>query len=111
MCAIAPERTDAQIEEAFELTIGMPSWKDVVRGKQRIIIVTEDSMRPAPVHRVAPVMVRKLLEAGAEEDQIKFMMGIGTHRLQTGRDAYLKLGGRDRSPTASRCSLTILTPI
>ncbi len=83
---------DAGIAAALERPIVAAPLADIVRGKTRIMIVVDDCMRPTPVHRIAPLLVRQLAAAGVADSQIRFMLATGMHRAQTGRDLVAKLG-------------------
>ncbi len=83
---------DAEIAAALQHPLGAAPLAEIVRGKRRVMIVADDCMRPTPVSRIAPLLVRQLCAAGVPESQIRFMLASGMHRAQTGRDLVAKLG-------------------
>jgi nickel-dependent lactate racemase len=88
----APALSEREIDRAFAEPIAVPPWDVLVRGKRQATIVVDDCFRPTPAHLLAPALVRRLLDAGLAESQIRFMLATGMHRAQTGRDLAAKLG-------------------
>jgi lactate racemase len=94
MLCVRPGRAlrDDEIDAALERPGGAGTLEDVIHNKSRIMIVVDDCMRPTPVSRIAPMLVRKLCAIGVVDDQIRFILASGMHRAQTGRDLIAKLG-------------------
>ncbi len=83
---------DTLIREALHAPIGAPPLRELARGRERVLIVTDDIARPTPAWRVVPHVLRELHEAGVQDDAIEFMMALGTHRSMTGAEMAAKLG-------------------
>ena len=88
----APEMTDDKIKEAFSRPLGTPTLREMAGGKQQVVILFDDLIRPTPVYRVVPFVIDELHQAGITDDQIRFIAAIGTHAPMTRAEMVKKLG-------------------
>ncbi|HIJ66585.1 MAG TPA: nickel-dependent lactate racemase [Candidatus Hydrogenedentes bacterium] len=86
------EPADAIIERSLLHPIGRPPLRDVARGKSRVMIVCDDVARPTPAWQVIPSVLRELDAGGVAEENVEFMMALGTHRPMTPEEMRQKVG-------------------
>ena len=87
-----PPREAEILAEALSHPIGSPSLEGILRGKKRVLIVTDDHHRPTPVRRMIPPVLEKIRMAGVGPDQVEFIVALGTHRPMTVPELREKLG-------------------
>jgi len=87
-----PAPLDELLESAFACPIGTPPLRDLARTHRSVLVVTDDISRPTPVSAVVPLLLRELHDAGIRDEDIEFMMALGTHRFMTKQEMALKLG-------------------
>jgi len=89
-------KTDASEEQilgkALAEPIGSPPLRELARGKGNALVVVDDVTRPTPVHKFAPLILEELKAAGLSEQNIEFMVALGTHRAMTPAELAEKLG-------------------
>jgi nickel-dependent lactate racemase len=83
-----------QIDESLQSPVGTSKLIDLAQGKKRAVIVFDDMTRPTRIYEIAPIVVRELLKAGLEEDQITFVCALGTHGALSMVDFRKKLGSK-----------------
>ena len=88
----APALSDAQIERAFAEPIGTPRISELAKGKKSAAIVVDDLSRPTPAATVIPYILRELASAGVPKSEIRFVVGVGSHRPLTDEDVVKKVG-------------------
>ena len=67
---------------------------ELASGKKRILLVADDVSRPTPIHEFIHFVLDELATAGVSDDQIEFIMALGTHRYMT-KDEITKDDFRD----------------
>jgi nickel-dependent lactate racemase len=100
-----PPLSDSDLVAALEAPVGQPPIRELARGKRRPVIIVDDLTRPTPAHRVIPVILKQLHDAGIGADQVTVVMGGGTHRPATPEQVLLKVG-----PAAQGCRLIAHDP-
>ncbi|MCC6169928.1 MAG: DUF2088 domain-containing protein [Caldilineaceae bacterium] len=88
----APKLKPAGIEAAFANPIGTPRIAEMAQGKRSAAIVVDDISRPTPAAELIPYVLRELHEAGVPKNEIRFVIGGGSHRPQTAEEMEKKLG-------------------
>lgn len=88
----APALSDAQIQEAFANPIGTPRVSELAKGKKSAAIVVDDLSRPTPAAKVVPFLLRELETAGIPKSEIRFVVGVGSHRPITDEEMAKKIG-------------------
>ena len=84
--------TDKQIRKALSNPMGTTPLRELALGKQQVVILFDDLIRPTPAYRVVPFVIEELHQAGIEDDQIRFIAAIGTHAPMTRAEMVKKLG-------------------
>jgi nickel-dependent lactate racemase len=82
----------AGIAAAFANPIGTPTIAELARGKRSAAIVVDDISRPTPAAELVPYVLAELAAAGVPKDEIRFVIGGGSHRPQTREEMAKKLG-------------------
>ncbi|MDP2943430.1 MAG: lactate racemase domain-containing protein, partial [Candidatus Omnitrophota bacterium] len=72
--------------------IGCPPLKESVKGKKKILIVTDDNTRTTPLKNILPCVINELRGTGIKDSQIKILIASGTHRPMTEREKIAKFG-------------------
>src|SRR5262245_53347892 len=79
----APALTPAQIERAFANPIGTPPIHQLAKGRKSAAIVIDDLSRPTPASVMIPYVLGELAKAGIPKEEIRFVVGGGSHRPLT----------------------------
>jgi nickel-dependent lactate racemase len=92
-----PPRDNPHTEEeilaaAMASPIGVPRLANVLRGKQRVLIVSDDHHRPTPVRTMLPFVLDDIRHAGVSNNAVEIVMALGSHRLMLDREIREKLG-------------------
>ena len=99
----APAASPAQIEHAFAHPIGSPRIAELARGKRSAAIVVDDISRPTPASHLVPYVLAELAAAGVPQEEIRFVIGGGSHRPQTSEEIVKKLGADVAAHYEVRC--------
>ena len=83
---------DEALRERIRNPIGAPPLREISKGAGRVLIVTDDNTRHTPLHRVLPVILEELTEAGVSDSSIRILIGLGTHRAMTDEEIRCKFG-------------------
>ena len=55
---------DEALRERIRNPIGTPSLREISKGVEKVLIVTDDNTRHTPLHRVVPIVLDELAEMG-----------------------------------------------
>ena len=83
---------DEALRERIRNPIGSPPLREISKGAGRVLIVTDDNTRHTPLHRVVPIILDELAEAGISDSAIRILIGLGTHRAMTDEEIRRKFG-------------------
>lgn len=72
-----------EVNRSLSHPIGTRSLEEIVKGKERIVIVTSDITRPMPSHVVLPQLLERIYAAGVKPESITIVFALGSHRAQT----------------------------
>lgn len=97
---------DELIQKALYTPIGTPRLKELARGKKRVAIVVSDITRPVPTYKILPHVLEELNDAGIDDNKIKIIFGLGSHRRHTkeemkrlvGKDVFMRFECIDHNP-------------
>jgi nickel-dependent lactate racemase len=84
--------SDNQIKNAIENPIGVELLRQMAAGCKKVLIVTDDNTRDTPLSRLIPPVLGELKSAGVSDEDIIFLIGLGTHRAMTQSEIKLKFG-------------------
>jgi nickel-dependent lactate racemase len=68
-----------EIGERLENPLGTKSLRELARGRKEAVIVVDDMTRPTRAEPLAGCIVNQLLEAGIKQDNIRFILSLGSH--------------------------------
>ena len=88
----APKATRAEIETAFNNPIGSQTISDLARGRESAAIIVDDLSRPTPASEILPFVLNQLSDAGMLSDNIRIVVGGGSHRPITKEEIAQKVG-------------------
>ncbi len=80
------------VVEAVRDPTGTPPLNKIAKKNDSIIVLVDDLTRPTPQKEILPVVLRELCSSRANEDNIKIMIGLGTHRPMTDAEILDHLG-------------------
>ena len=83
---------DEALRERIRNPIGAPPLREISKGAGRVLIVTDDNTRHTPLHRVLPLILEELAEAGVSDSSIRILIGLGTHRAMKDEEIRRKFG-------------------
>ncbi len=86
------EDEQAEVAKALAHPIGTPPLRELARSGNRICIVFTDMTRACPDHLLVPSLLSELSAAGARDEDITLLCGIGMHRPSTYAEKVAKLG-------------------
>lgn len=83
---------DEALRERIRNPIGALPLREISKGAGRVLIVTDDNTRHTPLHRVVPIILEELAEAGVSDSSVRILIGLGTHRAMTDEEIRRKFG-------------------
>ena len=84
--------SDEQIRTAIENPMGTETLHQMAKGCNNVLIVTDDNTRPTPLPRLVGPVLKELQNAGVQDDNITFLIGLGTHRPMNRDEIAAKFG-------------------
>jgi nickel-dependent lactate racemase len=84
----AAKNIPGSIAEAMRSPFGLPPIGKLASGKDRIVVLVDDVTRPTPLKQILPTVLEQLCAEGAKADNIRIIIGLGTHRPMS--DAEIK---------------------
>jgi len=85
------------LAEALARPIEAEPLKKLLDRRDKVAIVVSDVTRPCPTRKILPHVMRLLKTSGIPRDNIRILMGTGTHRAQTPAEKTTILGEDARS--------------
>jgi len=87
-----PAMNDDQVRSAIGSPIGTRPIRELVRGKEQVVILFDDLTRPTRAAKIVPFVLEELALAGMPDDRIRFMTACGGHGPMHRADLAKKLG-------------------
>jgi nickel-dependent lactate racemase len=90
----APRDWPQRLAETLSSRSAKPSLPELLRryANDPIVLVVEDVTRHSPITGILDVLMREILCAGIQEDQIEVLFAVGMHPAMTAAQAKEKLG-------------------
>lgn len=79
------------VQEAIENPIGTPRLKDMVEGKNKIVVISSDHTRPVPSHIIMPLLLEEIRKGNPNAD-ITILVSTGLHRATTKEELINRYG-------------------
>ena len=86
------ENEGAEIERALDNPIGHGDFSSWKKKEKRTVVVVDDNTRPTPVHKVLPILLNRLNDAGIADRDISVLIALGTHRTMNDYEVKEKVG-------------------
>ena len=80
------------IRDALLNPIDSKPLPEIVKGKNRIVIISTDVTRLTKDHLIVPSILNVLAQAGVGEERVEVIIGLGQHREMTEEEVEQKLG-------------------
>jgi nickel-dependent lactate racemase len=87
-----PEEETVKVEEALENPLGARPIEELAGTGDKVAILVDDWTRPTPSYKIAPAILRRLMEAGVRQNDIRFIVARGTHDSLSRSQMRAKLG-------------------
>lgn len=87
-----PALTEAQIREKLHAAIGTKPISEGAAGKKSAVIIIDDITRPTPCEPIARAVIAELHAAGVPDENIWFIIALGTHGVMYRTEFVRKLG-------------------
>lgn len=81
-----------EIIRALNHPIGSKSLAELVKGKEKVVILADDNTRLTPTDKIIPVLLDEMNSAGIKDEQITIIIALGTHRFMTEEEIIEKFG-------------------
>jgi len=98
LCVLEPkdlprvQNEKLEVMRALENPIGSPKLADMVTQGDKVIIISDDNTRLTPTQLIVPALLDMLNEIGVEDENIKVIVALGTHRPMTHSEFRQKFG-------------------
>ena len=87
-----PALTETQIAEKLHAAIGTKPISEGAAGKKSAVIIIDDITRPTPCEPIARAVIAELHAAGVPDENIWFIIALGTHGVMYRTEFVRKLG-------------------
>lgn len=91
------------INAGLQKPIGSPPLGELVDRDSTIALVMDDSTRPTPINRLAPLILDVLIDAGARLENITGLFALGTHGMMSRDEMEARAGSYVFSRIDCRC--------
>jgi nickel-dependent lactate racemase len=91
------------VAEALARPIGARPLRELVRGRQRVVLLVDDITRPTPASRILPPILKELKQGGMPPEACTVLIAGGTHRTMTPEELEQKLGPEVAVSVEVRC--------
>ena len=81
-----------EVRRGLRNPIGSPPFSEMVKPKDRVVILGDDITRPTPQDIIIPVLLNELNAAGVPDENIEVIIALGTHRYMNEREIRGKYG-------------------
>jgi nickel-dependent lactate racemase len=85
---------DQMVDEAITHPAGSLPLAELLKNKDKILIIVDDIARPTPKKEILSALVRRLEKYGIRKNQIDVLIGLGTHRPLTETEIKTVFGER-----------------
>ncbi|MHB8772701.1 MAG: nickel-dependent lactate racemase family protein [Syntrophales bacterium] len=83
---------EAEIRRSLANPIGSPPFRELVRGKKKVVLVADDITRTTPTDIILPILLNECNAAGVPDSAIAVVIALGTHRFMTEAEIRAKFG-------------------
>ena len=83
---------EEQIRQSVRNPIGSEPLRKIAEQRKNAVIIVDDLSRPTPAFAVMPYILEELTSGGIREENIRIIIGLGTHRPLHKFEQRRKLG-------------------
>ncbi len=83
---------EAKIAEAIDHPIGSSTIEELISLNQKIAIIVDDVSRPTPIHKILPVLLKRLKKIGVKNKHTVVVMATGAHERPSQELIERKIG-------------------
>ncbi len=89
-----PHKEEVQkiLLRSLENPIGTRPLRELVAGKEKVVIVADDNTRLTPTQLILPILLNEMNAAGVPDSRISVVIALGTHRFMTEEEILTKFG-------------------
>ena len=87
-----PKDEKGEIERAIDNPVGSKRLEEIVKARDKVIIICEDITRLTPIDRILPPLLNRLSSIGVPDKHIKVIMALGSHRSMSSAEMIKKVG-------------------
>ncbi len=91
----SPKGTDAVVD-ALDNPIGSSSLEKLAKNADDAVLLVDDNTRKTPQKEILPIVLDRLNENGLKDEDIKIIIGLGTHRKMSQEEIEKRFGVTDR---------------
>ncbi len=84
------------IKKALDKPIGSESLEELASKAKKAVILVDDNTRPTPQSDILPIVLDRLNKAGLGDENIKLIIGLGTHRKMREEEIDERFGVENR---------------
>jgi len=81
------------LTKSLHRPISCSPLSEIARGKKNAVIVISDRTRPMPTDRLLPLILNEINKGGIEDEKIKVIIALGTHRAMSDEEITELVGG------------------
>ncbi|HID86583.1 MAG TPA: nickel-dependent lactate racemase [Anaerolineae bacterium] len=82
----------AEIGRALAHPLDTPPLSEVVRPREKVVILVDDHTRATPAAQILPPLLDQLRAGGIQDEDVTILITHGTHRLSTEEEVRHKVG-------------------
>lgn len=95
-----------EINEAIKNPINSKKISEIVKNKEKVVIIVSDITRPTPSSKILPPLLNELYSCGIKNKDVTIVFALGIHRAHTekerknlvGEEIYRKIRCIDHDP-------------
>ena len=77
---------------AIDHPVGSRKIEEVIIPGKKIAIIIDDGSRPTPQKQILPILINRILAAGARKEDIRIVAALGSHRYMTEDELRERVG-------------------
>jgi len=91
---IIPATNDLRLRmrEKLRRPIGTPSVYEMIKAKDKVLVVVDDLTRPTPQETLLPILLDELNALGIPDRRIEALIALGSHRPMTSQEIERRFG-------------------
>lgn len=83
---------EGELLRGLDSPLGTPPLRELVRGREKVVILIEDNTRSTPLPALLPPLLDYLNRSGVGDEAVTLLTAPGTHRRMTEEELIAKVG-------------------